>query len=89
MQRAGTSLDLDRFAVSRAAGGTGIGLVDTGDPEVDGWRVELEQARRVDIERSVNAMVDREVDARTIDLLWVIFGPEIYQKLTNDVGLSR
>ena len=60
-----------------------------GDPEVDGWRIELEQRRRIDIERSVNAMVDRQVDARTIDLLWAIFGPEIYLKLTNDVGLSR
>ena len=60
-----------------------------GDGEVDGWRVELEQGRRVEVGRSVNAMMERELDARTLDLVWVLFAPEVYLKLTRDVGLSR
>ena len=61
-----------------------------GDPEVDGWRVELERGRRVDVGRSVNA--DRwnasSTSARST-WLWVLFGPEVYLKLTVDVGLDR
>ncbi len=59
------------------------------DPEVDHWRIELERARRVDVERSTTLMLDRQLDARTLDLLWVLLGPEVYLKLTVDAGLSR
>jgi TetR/AcrR family transcriptional regulator, regulator of autoinduction and epiphytic fitness len=59
------------------------------DPEVDGWRIELERRRRVDLERSVTMILGRPLDERTIDLLWVIFGPEVYRTLTVDLGLDR
>jgi TetR/AcrR family transcriptional regulator, regulator of autoinduction and epiphytic fitness len=60
-----------------------------GDPDVDAWRLELERGRRVDLRRSVAAILGAEPDETTIDILWVLFGPEIYLKLTTDAGRSR
>ena len=60
-----------------------------GDPEVDAWRLDLERGRRVDVARSVAAMLGTEPDETTIDVLWVLFGPEVYLKLTTDAGRSR
>ena len=60
-----------------------------GDREIDGWRVELERGRRVDLERSVALIWERELDKRTLDLLWALLGPEVYLRLTADAGWSR
>jgi AcrR family transcriptional regulator len=60
-----------------------------GDPEVDAWRLELERGRRLDLGRSVAAIVGRELDETTLDLLWVLFGPEVYLKLTSDARRTR
>ncbi len=43
----------------------------------------------VDLGRSTALIFGFELDERTIDLLWAIFGPELYLKLTHDVGYSR
>jgi hypothetical protein len=59
------------------------------DPEIETWRRELERGRRLDFGRAVTVMFDREFDALTLDLLWSLFGPEVYLKLTVDGGLSR
>ena len=60
-----------------------------GDPEVDAWRLELERGRRIDTERSVAVIIGDELDAMTVDLVWVLLGPEVYLKLTGDAGHSR
>ncbi len=61
----------------------------TSDPEIEGWRIELERSRRLDLTRSLAVILGRDVDDRTIDLIWVLLGPEVYLKLTGDAGRSR
>ena len=50
---------------------------------------DAQRNRRVDVQRSAEFLVGRALDDRTVDLLWVMFGPEVYLKLTEDTGLSR
>jgi AcrR family transcriptional regulator len=59
------------------------------DEEVDVWRVEIEGRRRLEIERSMALILGREIDERTISLLWVLLGPDSYRALVVDGGLSR
>jgi AcrR family transcriptional regulator len=59
------------------------------DPEIDQWRVELEEGRRIDVERSFRLVFGAETDEMTNDWLWMIVGPEIYLKLTRDLALPR
>jgi AcrR family transcriptional regulator len=59
------------------------------DPEIETWRLELERGRRLDFGRSMTLMFDREFDPVALDLLWSLFGPEVYLKLTVDAGLDR
>ncbi len=67
-------------AIQQAAGG---------DPEIDGWRSELEAGRRLEVGRSLETITGRAVDNITADLAWVILGPEAYLSLTRDRGLDR
>ena len=60
-----------------------------GDAEVEGWRIDLERRRRLDLQRSMALITARDLDERTLDLLWAMLGPEIYLKLTGDAALSR
>jgi hypothetical protein len=59
------------------------------DEEVDAWRRELEQGRRVDVGRSVALVVGAEPDDQLVTLLWVLYSPEAYLKLVHDAGFSR
>jgi AcrR family transcriptional regulator len=59
------------------------------DAEIDGWRIELERGRRLEIARSLALMTGRDLDDRTVDLMWILLGPEVYLKLTGDAGLTR
>lgn len=61
------------------------------DPEIDVWRQELERGRRIDVARAVRAVLgpDVDVDELTIDLAWVMVGPEVYLKVTSDLGRTR
>jgi len=67
-------------AIQQAAGG---------DPEIEGWRSELEANRRLEVVRSLETITGRAVDDTTADLAWVILGPEAYLSLTRDRGLDR
>jgi AcrR family transcriptional regulator len=60
-----------------------------GNPEIDAWRLELERGRRLDVRRSIAAILGAEPDETTVDIVWVLFGPEVYLKLTADTGRSR
>jgi AcrR family transcriptional regulator len=59
------------------------------DEELERWRVELDARRRVDIESGLVRIFGRTVDARQLDLLWAIFGHELYMQLVIDAGMSR
>jgi AcrR family transcriptional regulator len=59
------------------------------DEEVSRWRVELEENRRVDTQRSVELILGREVEPTLVTLLWVLYSPETYRKLVVDSGMSR
>jgi AcrR family transcriptional regulator len=60
------------------------------DEEVERWRRELEDSRRLDTRRSIERVLDgAEVDEHLVTLLWVLYSPETYRKLVVDRGLSR
>ena len=59
------------------------------DEEVDGWRLELEQNRRVDVGRSIAVVLGREPEDEVVTLLWLLYGPETYLKLVVDFALPR
>jgi AcrR family transcriptional regulator len=59
------------------------------DEEVAGWRTEWEANRRVDVRRSIELILGREVDELTLDLFWILFSHESYALLVLDHGLSR
>ena len=75
----------------RRACGSALIEAAAADPEIDGWRQELERGRRIEVDRSVRAVLgpDVDVDEMTVDLAWVIFGPEVYLKVTTDLAKSR
>jgi len=58
------------------------------DDEIASWRLELERGRRVDARRGAELILGHEIDDATADLLWVLFGPEVFIKLTTDLGWS-
>jgi AcrR family transcriptional regulator len=66
-----------------------VGEAAASDEEIDGWRRQWEAGRRVDVRRSVELILQREIDAVTLDLLWGIFSHEVYGMLVLDRGLDR
>ena len=60
-----------------------------GDAEIDGWRAQWEAGRRVDVRRSIELILEQELDEVTVDLLWGIFSHEVYTMLVVDHGLDR
>jgi AcrR family transcriptional regulator len=59
------------------------------DPEIDGWRAQWDEGRRLDTRRSLELIVQRELDDVQVDLFWAIFSHEVYGMLVLDRGLSR
>lgn len=86
--RAGVALQAD---VHERSAGVWRAIMEAaaGDPEVEGWRIELERGRRLDLRRSLALILGRDLDTPTIDLLWVLLGPETYLKLVGDAGYGR
>jgi AcrR family transcriptional regulator len=58
------------------------------DGEVDAWRLELEQGRRIDTGKSLALVLDRPVDERLVSMIWILYSPETYLKLVHDSGMS-
>ena len=56
------------------------------DPEIAGWRDELEAARRADVKASLERILDKKLDDDTLDVLWVLYGPEAYSNLLRERG---
>src|SRR5690349_4315162 len=59
------------------------------DPEIDGWRSQWDEGRRVDTRRSVELVLGREIDDVLVDLFWGVFSHEVYGMLVLDRGLDR
>jgi AcrR family transcriptional regulator len=59
------------------------------DPEIDGWRAQWDEGRRLDTRRSLELIVQRELDDVQVDLFWALFSHEVYGMLVLDRGLSR
>jgi AcrR family transcriptional regulator len=60
------------------------------DAEVDAWRLQWDEERRIDTRRVVERVLERELDDDVVlDLLWGIFSHEVYSLLVLDRGLDR
>ena len=66
-----------------------VGEAAASDEEIDGWRLKWEDGRRVDVRRSVELILEREIDDIDLDLLWGLFSHEVYGMLVLDRGLDR
>ncbi|HEU5085332.1 MAG TPA: helix-turn-helix domain-containing protein [Acidimicrobiales bacterium] len=60
----------------------------SGDDEVDGWRLELEAGRQLDVGRSAEVILGRPTPERLRTVLWLLYSPEGYRKLVADEGMS-
>lgn len=59
------------------------------DPEVEAWRAEFERNRRADLRRGLREILGRPVEGAMLDVVWALSGPEVYQKLVVDAGMTR
>ncbi len=60
------------------------------DAEIDAWRQEWDEGRRVDTRRSLELIFERVLDDDVVlDLLWGLFSHEVYALLVFDRGLDR
>jgi AcrR family transcriptional regulator len=66
-----------------------VGEAAASDSEIDEWRLRWEEARRVDVRRSVELILEEPIDDAVLDLLWGIFSHEMYAMLVFDRGLDR
>jgi AcrR family transcriptional regulator len=66
-------------------------LVEAGraDEELERWRIESDARRRIDVAAGFERIFGRTVEGRQLDLLWAIFGHELYMQLVVDAGMSR
>ncbi|HEY3670751.1 MAG TPA: helix-turn-helix domain-containing protein [Acidimicrobiia bacterium] len=66
-----------------------VGEAAASDDEIEGWRLQWEEGRRVDVRRSVELITQRGIDDVLLDLFWGIFSHEVYGMLVLDRGLDR
>ena len=85
---AGTRLMADIYERSAGVWRAVVEAAGT-DDEIAGWRDELEVARRLDVARSLEAILQTPIDDDSLDVLWVLYGPETYSKLTRERGWDR
>ena len=66
-------------------------LVEAGraDEELERWRIESDARRRIDVAEGFERIFGRTVEGRQLELLWAIFGHELYMQLVVDAGMSR
>jgi AcrR family transcriptional regulator len=60
-----------------------------GDPEIEAWRRQWEDNRKLDTRRSLEMIFEHEIDELLLDLVWALYSPEIYLKLTVEAGWTR
>jgi AcrR family transcriptional regulator len=78
-------------AIHERSAGVWMAIVEAAasDAKVDAWRLELERGRRLELERSTERIFGAPLDDHLLTMVWVLYGPETYLKLTGDEGLSR
>jgi AcrR family transcriptional regulator len=78
-------------AIHERAAGLWQAIVEaaSADEEVDRWRLELEQRRRLEVSHAISLVLGRPVDEQVVTILWILFGSEIYLKLVHDAGCTR
>ena len=59
------------------------------DDEIDTWRKQGEQNRRLDVARSLELVFGRPIDGPTIDLLSALYSQETYTTLIDEAGWTR
>ncbi len=59
------------------------------DDEIDSWRIQWEEGRRLDTRRSVERIFERELDEVQLDVFWGVFSHEVYGMFVLDRGLDR
>jgi AcrR family transcriptional regulator len=59
------------------------------DEELERLRIELDARRRVDIAAGTARVLGRTIEGRRLDMLWAVFGNEVYAQLVVDSGKSR
>jgi len=59
------------------------------DAEIDGWRSAWDEGRRTDTRRSLELILQHEIDDVRLDLFWAILSHEVYGMLVLDIGLDR
>lgn len=59
------------------------------DPKIEAARVDLERRRRADSRRFMELALGRPPDETTLDVAWLLSGPDAYNKLTGEAGLDR
>ena len=66
-----------------------VGEAAASDDEIDAWRLQWEHGRRIDTRRSLEVILQHEIDDVLLDLFWGIFSHEVYGMLVLDRGLDR
>ena len=88
-ERIDAAMELQSQIHARSAGvWRAVMEASAADDEIESWRLELERGRRIDARRGAELVLGHEVDDVTRDLLWVMFGPEVFLKFTVDLGLT-
>ena len=60
------------------------------DDEIDAWRLQWDEGRRIDTRRSLELILQRELDDDALlDVVWGLFSHEVYAMLVLDRGLDR
>ena len=60
------------------------------DDEIDAWRLQWDEGRRIDTRRSLELILQRELDDDAVlDVVWGLFSHEVYAMLVLDRGLDR
>ncbi len=59
------------------------------DEDIDAWRLEIEEGRRIDVGKSVALVLGRAVDDQLVLMFWILYSLETYLKLVHDSALSR
>jgi AcrR family transcriptional regulator len=65
-----------------------VALYEAGanDEEIGAWAREGEANRRLDVQRSLEMILEHEIDEAGLDLIWALYSAETFLKLRNEAG---
>jgi len=59
------------------------------DPDVEALRSATERARRDDARNALVHVLGRDAEDQLVDITWLLCDPQVYSKLTRDLGFGR